>query len=229
MPVLVLAISEYFDKLFEDGGLTAAATLSKLCGVVVMAINLAVVLIVAILGSKHCWAQGAGEVVDMIFPVERRDVGPAKSSAAFVAQQSQPAKVICLAEWVLPFSIIVVGGEELGGNDLTAVLIKKKVVNTRRESHNTAVPALGGGRRTTYAALEAVQVKGPVQCTHKLACQGLAALLAYAHLAAGRPRTPRPGSVPLSAASRLGVRISSAKGRRRWRSPQLVGVAPILA
>jgi hypothetical protein len=53
MPVLVLAVAEYLDKLFEDGSLAAAAALCKLGRVVVVAVDLAIVLIVAVLGAKH--------------------------------------------------------------------------------------------------------------------------------------------------------------------------------
>lgn len=75
MPVLVLSISEYFNELFQDRGLTAAASLGELGRVMVMAINLAIMLIIAVLSTEYCWAKGAGEVIDVVFAIERSYVG----------------------------------------------------------------------------------------------------------------------------------------------------------
>ena len=75
VPVLVLPISKYFDELLENSRLAAATSLSKLGGIMVMAVNLPVVLVVAILRPKDCWAEGASEVVNVVFAIERRDVG----------------------------------------------------------------------------------------------------------------------------------------------------------
>jgi hypothetical protein len=52
MPVLVLPIAENFHKLLEDGRLAAIASLRKLSGVVVVAIDIAIMLVVAVLGAK---------------------------------------------------------------------------------------------------------------------------------------------------------------------------------
>ncbi len=54
--MLILAISKYLDELLEDGRLAAAAALSKLGRVVVMAIHMAIVFIVAVRRAEHCWA-----------------------------------------------------------------------------------------------------------------------------------------------------------------------------
>jgi hypothetical protein len=52
MPMLVLSVSEDLDKLFENCGVTAVASLRKLCGVVVMTEYLSIVLVIAVLGTK---------------------------------------------------------------------------------------------------------------------------------------------------------------------------------
>lgn len=52
MPVLVLPIAENLHKLLEDGRLAAIAPLRELSGVVVVAVDVPVVLVVAILGAK---------------------------------------------------------------------------------------------------------------------------------------------------------------------------------
>ena len=86
VPVLVLTIPKDFDKLLQYGSLAAAAALGELRRVVIVTIYLTVVFVIAILRSKHCRAERAGEMVDMILVVEGRDIGPAKSSAALMAQ-----------------------------------------------------------------------------------------------------------------------------------------------
>lgn len=50
--MLVLPIAENFHKLLEDGRLAAIASLRKLSGVVVVAIDIAIMLVVAVLGAK---------------------------------------------------------------------------------------------------------------------------------------------------------------------------------
>lgn len=55
--MLILSVAENLDKLFENGCLTAVAPLGKLRGIVVMAINIPVMLVVAILGSEDGLAQ----------------------------------------------------------------------------------------------------------------------------------------------------------------------------
>ncbi len=52
VPVLVLAIPEDLDKLLKDGGLASAATLGELGGVVIVAVDAAVVFVVAVLGAE---------------------------------------------------------------------------------------------------------------------------------------------------------------------------------
>lgn len=50
--MLVLPIAENFHKLLEDSRLTAIASLRKLSGVVVVAVDVAIMLVVAVLGAK---------------------------------------------------------------------------------------------------------------------------------------------------------------------------------
>ena len=70
MPVLILTISEYLNELFQYCGLASITALRKLRGVVVMAIDLAIVLIIAILGAEYSWTHRARKVLNVIFPVE---------------------------------------------------------------------------------------------------------------------------------------------------------------
>ena len=67
--MLVLAVSEYFDKLFENRCLTSTAALRKLGGVMVMTVDFALVFIVTVLGAKDCRTDGTGEMLYMILPI----------------------------------------------------------------------------------------------------------------------------------------------------------------
>lgn len=69
VPVLVLAIAVDFDKLLENGSLAAIAALGKLGGVVVVAVDAALVLVVAVGGAEDGGTDGAGEVLDVVFAV----------------------------------------------------------------------------------------------------------------------------------------------------------------
>jgi len=84
MPVLILPIAVYFHKLLENCCLAAIAALRKLCRIMVVAVNVTVVLIIAVLRTKYCGTQGAGKMVDVVFAVQSCDVGTAQSSAALV-------------------------------------------------------------------------------------------------------------------------------------------------
>ena len=72
--MLVLTVPKDLHKLLQNGHLASVAALCELCRVVVVAINVAVMLIIAVLRSKYCVAQRAGKVVDMVFSVEGGDV-----------------------------------------------------------------------------------------------------------------------------------------------------------
>lgn len=52
MPVLVLAIAEDLDKLFQNSGLTAVAALGELGRVVEVTVHLALVFVVGILSTE---------------------------------------------------------------------------------------------------------------------------------------------------------------------------------
>lgn len=111
MPVLILSIPKYLDKLLEDSCLAAIAPLGEPCRIVVMAENVALMFVVAVLGAKDGGTDGAGEVLDVVFPVQGGDVGSSQSTSAGVTQEIQTAEVVCLAERVL-IRRLVGDGEE---------------------------------------------------------------------------------------------------------------------
>ena len=74
VPVLVLTVAVDFDKLLQNRG-PASSTLDRVTQrVVVVAKDLAVVLIVRVLGAKYRWTDGTSEVLDVVLVVERRDI-----------------------------------------------------------------------------------------------------------------------------------------------------------
>lgn len=121
MPVLVHAIPEYLDELFQNGGLTAIALLRELSGVVIMAVDVAFVLIVRILRAEDGRTDTAREVFDMILAIQCGDVRSTKGALAGVTEQIESAKVVCLAKRVLVRRLIRYR-EELGCDYFMAVL-----------------------------------------------------------------------------------------------------------
>lgn len=68
--MLVLAVSEDFDKLFENGRLAAVTALGEFCRIVVMAVYVALVLVVTVLGAKDGGTYGTGKVLDVVFAIQ---------------------------------------------------------------------------------------------------------------------------------------------------------------
>lgn len=73
----------------------------------------------------------------------------------------------------------------------------------------------GSTKRFTHPALEAIKVKCAIQGPHELAGQGLAALLTYAHLAAGRAAIPWLRSISLPTAAAVVSGMVTAPDRAR--------------
>lgn len=122
VPVLILAIAEDLDELFENGGMAAMTPLGKLCRVMKVTINLAFVLVVRILGTEDRGTHGAREMFNVVFALQRCDVGTAQGTTTLVTKEAQPSEIICFAKWKLNARVIRVHREELGGNYFAAVL-----------------------------------------------------------------------------------------------------------
>ena len=84
--MLVLAIPEDFNELFKDRRLTAITPLGKLGGVMVVTVHAALVLVVTIRCTKYGGTHGTREMLDVVFPVERCDVGASQSLPALEAE-----------------------------------------------------------------------------------------------------------------------------------------------
>ena len=110
--MLIRAVPVDLYKLLQDCCLTSVASLRVLGRIMIMAIDFAFVLVVAILRAKNRWANGAGEVFNVVFPIQCCDVRAAKSTSTFIAQEIQPAKIVDLAKWVLPIAFLVIYRKE---------------------------------------------------------------------------------------------------------------------
>lgn len=204
--MLVLPVAENLDKLFENGGMAAVTPLGELGRVMVVAVDVAIVLVVAVLRAKDGGAERTGEVLHVVLAVERGDVGASKGATTLEAEEAQATEVVGLAEGVLAPAFLILGREEFGGDDLATVLWRKRNVSLKG--------VCGRGKRvdscSTYLAFEAVEVECAVQRTHELASQGLATLMAYPYLAAGGSA---PASRSVSFAALPGL-AADAAGRR---------------
>jgi len=72
--MLVLAVSEDLNKLFEDSVLTSLTSLGEFCGVVIVAVDFAFVFVVAVLSSEYRWTDRACKVLNMVLSFQRCDV-----------------------------------------------------------------------------------------------------------------------------------------------------------
>lgn len=84
--MLVLAIPEYFHKLLKDCCLASIASLRELRRVVIVTVYLPFMLVVAILRTEDCWAHRTGKMLDVVFPIQSRNVGTAKSTPTVKTQ-----------------------------------------------------------------------------------------------------------------------------------------------
>ena len=93
--MLILAVSKNFNKLFQYGCLTSVASLSELRRIVIMAVDLIFVFIVAVLCAKDGRTHRAGEVLDVVFSIKRRNIGTSKCSSTREAEKIETTEVIC--------------------------------------------------------------------------------------------------------------------------------------
>lgn len=96
----------------------------------VMAVDLALVLVVAVLSSKDRGTDRAGEVINMVFSLERGDVRASEGPTTLEAYEVEAREVVGFAERVL-VRRMVGNGEELGSDDFPAVLLKISIVALR--------------------------------------------------------------------------------------------------
>lgn len=77
VPVFILAVAVDLDKLLEDRGPASCTLDSVVDRVMIVAVDLPIVFIVRILGSKDGCADGASKVFDVILVVQSSDVASA--------------------------------------------------------------------------------------------------------------------------------------------------------
>lgn len=122
MPVLVLSIAIDFNKLLQDGRVATITSFGKLRRVMIMAVHLAIVLVVAVLRPKDGRTDRTRKVLDMVFPVDGGNVGSSEGATTFVAEKVQSTKVVRFAKRILLRAPWFIHREELGRDDLAAVL-----------------------------------------------------------------------------------------------------------
>lgn len=174
MPVLVLTITKDFDKLLENGRLTSIASLRKSGRIMVVAINVALVLVVAVLRSKDCWTYRACEVLNVVFSIQCGNVRATKCASTSMTEEIQSSEVICLTQGVLVWGMFG-DGEELGCHNLAAVLVQP--VNYILWQYQALLFA--------YLACKAFQMIRVLQRSYKLSCQDVSALPTVSYSAAG--------------------------------------------
>lgn len=121
VPVFVLAIAVNLDELLQDRGPTSCAFDGVVERIVIVAIDLAVMFIVRVLRTKDCRTHGACEVLNVIFVVQRRDIGATKSSSTRLAHKVESPEIVALTQWIL-LPIGLGDGEKLGRYNLVTVL-----------------------------------------------------------------------------------------------------------
>lgn len=52
----------------------------------VMAVDVAIMFIVAVLGSKNCRAKRASEMIDVVLSIQGSDVGPSQGSSTLITE-----------------------------------------------------------------------------------------------------------------------------------------------
>lgn len=99
MPVLVLVIPVDLHELLEDCGSASGTAYCKASGVMEMAEDLAIVLVVAIVGSENGGTGRASEVLDVELGPKSGDVASTEGTATLGTQQIESAEVVGLTEW----------------------------------------------------------------------------------------------------------------------------------
>lgn len=101
VPVFILAVAVNLDKLLENGGPASSTLYSIVDRVVIVTVDLAIVFVIRVLGSKDGWADGACKVLNVILVVEGGDVAPTQGLATGLAHEIETPKVVAFAEGVL--------------------------------------------------------------------------------------------------------------------------------
>ena len=121
MPVLVLTVPEDFYKLFQNRGLATVTSLRKSCRVVIVTVDIALVLVIAVLGAKNSRADGTGKVFDVVFPIESSNVRTAKCTATLVTEEIKSPEIVGLTQWILVWRLVR-NRKEFRGDNFAAVL-----------------------------------------------------------------------------------------------------------
>lgn len=121
--MLIRSVPVELDIFFHDWQIAALTDLCVLCHVVLMAVDLAVMLVVRILGTEHdCTIRlAAAEMMEMILSVDSGDVRSAYGLTAAVAEQIMSLEVVhIMAGEAFQVELSVYGSHELATQALLA-------------------------------------------------------------------------------------------------------------
>lgn len=138
-----------------------------------MAVDLALMLVVGILCTKHRRTHRAGEMFNMVFTVQGRNIRATQGTTALVTEQIQTSEIVDLAKGVLPTAVFPVDGKELGRDNLTTVLHPQP---SQRQNRLYDLLLFF----VTYLTPKTLQVKCCTQSSHELTDEGFTALLTHA-------------------------------------------------
>lgn len=175
--MLILPIAKDLHKLLQYCSMATMTPLSKLSGIVEVAIHLALVFVVRVLRTKHRRTYRAGEMFNMILAVQSRNIRATQGTTTLMAQKIQSSEVVSLAQRVLSTAIVGIDGKELGRNDIAAIL------RCNRQNWRHAK-----SRRfcATYLAFKTLKMKGCTQRPYELTSKGFTALFADPRCTPGR-------------------------------------------
>ena len=82
MPMLVLAVSEDFYKLLQNSIVTSVASLRKACGIMIVAVDISIVLVVTVLRAKHGRTCRTCKVFNVIFSIQCSNIRASQGISA---------------------------------------------------------------------------------------------------------------------------------------------------
>jgi len=95
--MLILTISEDFNKLLQNSVVATMASLGESSGIMVMTIYASIVFVVAVLCAEYCGTRRASEMLDMILTIQSCYVGSPQGITTGKTYQIQSSKVILFA------------------------------------------------------------------------------------------------------------------------------------
>ena len=130
-----------------------------------MAVHFILMFVVTILSPEDGRTHGAGEMLYMVFSIQRSNVGSSQSTPTLITEEVQASKIVSLAQRIFASSVGVLDRKELRSHDLSAIL--RSAVSWRFCAQQSMLYA--------YPAHEAFQMKCPFQSPYIFGFQSFTA------------------------------------------------------